>query len=177
MCRRKAARSGSLFEDYLLPREHGARVLHPGAREHRTGAHVHTPAIYCLFGDHMSARIIDFDQLAGPGNDVSVAERQVRRRHNGLFIRGPISYEWFAAASRCPNRALTLAIQLCFMDGCSKGEPIAINLSRQTNLGLDRWAAQRALKALEAAGLVSVERRNGARPVVTLLGSRPANAL
>jgi hypothetical protein len=47
--------------------------------------------------------------------------------------------------------------------------PIQLTSNRLRQLGISRWQKLRALKILEACGLVSVDRRPGGNPLVTLL--------
>jgi DNA-binding MarR family transcriptional regulator len=53
--------------------------------------------------------------------------------------------------------------------------PISL-ASLERDLGVLRDAASRGLKALEAAGLVEVERHPGRRPVVTILDTSEDDA-
>jgi DNA-binding transcriptional ArsR family regulator len=83
-----------------------------------------------------------------------------------LFLKGPIPWAWLHRAICLPGRALHVALQLWFHAGIAGNGIVAINLSR---LSVDRSAASRGLAALEAAGLVRVQRKPGRKPLVTIL--------
>jgi DNA-binding transcriptional ArsR family regulator len=89
-----------------------------------------------------------------------------RHRDGELFVKGPIPWSWLAAAMALPGRALHVGIALWLRAGIAGNGVVSVNLSR---LPVDRSASSRGLRALEAAGLVSVSRRPGRKPLVTLL--------
>jgi hypothetical protein len=93
--------------------------------------------------------------------------RTVTRRHVGLFLRGPIPWSWLLVAMGLRGRALAVAVTIWQRIGMAGDQTaaVAINLSR---LPFERTAAARGLAALEHAGLVTVVRHRGRRPVVTL---------
>jgi hypothetical protein len=76
---------------------------------------------------------------------------------------------WLQAAAKLPGKSLHTAVALWHSAGlsCSKSVPLS-NISGQ-RFGLDRNAKYRGLAWLESAGLISVERKLGRAPVVTLL--------
>jgi hypothetical protein len=92
-----------------------------------------------------------------------------RHRAGDHFLKGPIPMDWLQAAARSPGRALHVAIVLWYHAGVSKNAKIKVNLSRMGAFGLDRHSASRGLKALEEAGLVTVDRAPGRNATVTLL--------
>ena len=65
-----------------------------------------------------------------------------------------------------------MALVLWFLSGL-KHQAKTVSLSGKVlrELGVERHAGYRGLHALELAGLVSVERRSGQSPVVTLLNA------
>jgi len=89
----------------------------------------------------------------------------------GRFVKGPIPWTWLSKAAHLPRAALVVALAIWFLRGLTKAGKGGIKLrpSLLNELGLDRKAGYRGLKALETAGLVSVERRRGASPKVTVL--------
>ena len=99
-----------------------------------------------------------------------VRERQAPPSHKSgkKFLKGPIPYRWLEAAFRLPGRTLHVGIQLWFLAGMNRSGTVPLSLSRFELLGISRHAATRGLAALERAGLVSVVRRAGRRPIVTL---------
>ncbi|QDU21264.1 hypothetical protein [Urbifossiella limnaea] len=93
-----------------------------------------------------------------------------RPRPGVKFLRGPIPMDWLTAAAALPGRALAVGLVVWFLAGCERRRTVAATLSRLAALGAGtRAAARRGLAALEAAGLVAVERHPGRSPVVTIL--------
>lgn len=70
-----------------------------------------------------------------------------------------------------PGRALHVAIWLHLWAGILKSNVVPVSLSRVP--GVPRMTAARGLAALERARLVSVDRRLGRQPVVTIRGLSP----
>jgi len=63
-----------------------------------------------------------------------------------------------------------------FLVGLNKGATVRVTTQWRNAFGVDRHAMYRALKWLEADGLVTVDRRVGSCPVVTLIGWHQHNA-
>lgn len=89
-------------------------------------------------------------------------------RTRGLFLKGPISWAWLAACGRLRGRALHVGLALWLESGMRGSPTVALRPKHRDALGVDRHAARRALVAMEAAGLVGVERGRGRAPTVTL---------
>jgi hypothetical protein len=70
-----------------------------------------------------------------------------------------------------PGKARVVGLAVWREAGIRNERTVPLNLS---NLTIPRRTAQRALQSLVAAGLVSVEHRDGRPPLVTLLGVRPS---
>jgi hypothetical protein len=86
------------------------------------------------------------------------------------FLRGPLPMAWLERAASLPGRALHIGVMLWYYVGLHKSARVKFSLSRcERRLGFDRTTATRGLAALERAGLVTVERRPGQRPVVTVI--------
>ena len=82
------------------------------------------------------------------------------------FVKGPLQLEWIATAARLRGSALSVGIRLWFLAGLNRSS--TVTLAGMAEFGVTRWSAQRALKDLEQAGLVAVERRAGRKPIVTI---------
>jgi hypothetical protein len=97
-------------------------------------------------------------------------KRLPRHRRGERFLLGPIPLAWLCPACRLRGKALTVAMALWFQAGLQGGSPTVVltrSLLRQFGV-TDRHAGYRALKALEAADLVEVERHTGRCPRVTI---------
>jgi hypothetical protein len=105
---------------------------------------------------------IDPRRLAGQG-------RRREPRVGGLFLRGPVALDWLAQAARLRGRALAVGVLLWFMVGLTKSRSVHVPGCRLADFGLDRFALYRGLAALERAKLVTLRRRRGAHPRVTVV--------
>lgn len=98
-----------------------------------------------------------------------------RSTQSRKYLRGPVPLEWLSAASRLPGKSLHVAIALWFMGGLQKSRVISLSNIASLRFGLDRNAKYRGLAWLEEAGLVTVQRKLGQAPVVTILDSGGAH--
>ena len=94
------------------------------------------------------------------------------------YLAGPIPLEWLESAGREAGHALHVGIALWHQARLTGTAVVTPPKAFLDGMGVNRWAVGRALEALEQAGLVSVERAAGRKPVVTLLaaGSTPLAA-
>jgi hypothetical protein len=83
-------------------------------------------------------------------------------------LRGPIPWVWLLPALRLPGPSLQVAMACWLQAGWDRSAGFELGLSDWSELGLSRFSAARGLASLELAGLVSVVRRPGCRPIVTL---------
>lgn len=99
--------------------------------------------------------------------------RQALPRHarGELFLKGPIPMTWLQRAMGLPGRALHVGLAIWFQAGMKRRPDVKLSLSGLQAVGVQRSTASRALKSLEGAGLVSVVRAPGKKPVVTLLNA------
>ena len=87
----------------------------------------------------------------------------------GKFIAGPIDVLWVIQASRLGVKALLVGLALWHIKKLRQADTFTVS-----NLMLQEWGVQpdaksRALRALERAGLIRVERRGKRSPHVTLV--------
>jgi hypothetical protein len=73
---------------------------------------------------------------------------------------------------RLPGKALALSLCLWWRVGRHRHRTVRLVLTR-VGLGVNKQAARRALRSLELAGLVTVERRPGQGLIVTILDVPP----
>lgn len=119
------------------------------------------------------------DQLRLPGAPVTQTPPPANRPpHHGpgeKFLKGPIPWDWLTVAARQPGKTLHVAIELWRWAGIKRTGVIRLSLSRAAReFDTSRSALSRGLRALEAAGLVSVTRKAGSRLTVTLLDAHHA---
>jgi hypothetical protein len=87
----------------------------------------------------------------------------------GKFIAGPINVSWIRKASQLGVKALLVGLALWHLRGLRKADTFIV-----LNLMLREWgvlpdAKRRALRVLERAGLIKIERRGKRSPQVTLV--------
>ena len=85
------------------------------------------------------------------------------------FLEGPIPLDWLSTAAQLRGKSFHLAIAIWAIASLAKSASVPIGNMAVQPFGLDRNAKYRALHWLEKAGLISVQRKPGRSPVVTLL--------
>lgn len=81
--------------------------------------------------------------------------------------------DWLCAASRASGQGsgFKVAIALWYLSGLNyKAKTVKLSGSLLQEMGINRHAGYRGLRALERARLVSVKRGQGQLPTVTILG-------
>ena len=98
-----------------------------------------------------------------------VAGRRLPSRGKGWpFLRGPVPLAWLDRAARLTGKALAVGLALWFKHGLTGSRTVSL-CQEHVGFGVNEQAARRAVKALEAAGLVSAVRRPGRGLEVTIL--------
>jgi hypothetical protein len=85
------------------------------------------------------------------------------------FLKGPILLRQLAAASQLSGRALALLLLVHYRTDIEGKSWITLPGHLLASWGIDRDANRRALRQLEGAGLVRLDRRKGYRTRVHLL--------
>ena len=83
-------------------------------------------------------------------------------------LRGPIPWTWLLPALRLPGPALQAAVACWLQAGWNRSAEFELGLSDWAELGLTRFSAARGLECLAGAGLITVVRQSGRKPVVSL---------
>jgi hypothetical protein len=90
------------------------------------------------------------------------------RRRAESFAKVPL--EWAARAAKATGTPRALVwVLLLRLSWQAKGKPFPFPNAALARYGVKREAKRRVLVALEAGGLVKVERRHGRSPIVTLV--------
>jgi DNA-binding transcriptional ArsR family regulator len=122
---------------------------------------------------------IELDRLRFSRATVQTGKVKPPRHQSGeRFLKGPIPLLWLEEAARLPGKSLHAGIALWYAAGLTKSASVPLSNIAGLHFGLDRNAKYRALKWLEGAGLVRVERKLGRAPIVTILAheARPHEA-
>jgi hypothetical protein len=85
-----------------------------------------------------------------------------------LFLKGPVSMEWLSMAAKLSGKALHLAVAIQWLAGMSPAQKLKITAKTLELLGVSKDAYRDGLRRLEEAELVSVERRVGQFPWVSI---------
>jgi hypothetical protein len=85
------------------------------------------------------------------------------------FTSGPVLLTWLQSAAALPGRSLHVALALWHEVARSGSRCVDLSNSLCLRFQVERNAKYRALRSLEFAGLVVVERRRGRSPRVTVL--------
>ena len=121
--------------------------------------------------------IIDPSRLRLGCQTERATKRQLPRHKAGeKFLKGPIPMDWLSAAARLPGKSLHVAIAIWFTASLNKSATVPLSNLAGLPFGLDRNAKYRALKWLEEKNLISIERKLGRSPLVTLLEFRSEHA-
>lgn len=102
-------------------------------------------------------------------------KRLPRHKRGEKFLWGPVPWSWIEASMRLPVRASDVGVLLWHLAGLKKSRTVRFSHKPARAVGLDRRAVRRGLDHLERAGLISVERKPGRAPLVTILDA-PATA-
>lgn len=89
----------------------------------------------------------------------------------GPFIAGPITVSWIAKARPLGVTALWVALGLLHLKGLRRSNTFIVSNRKMEQWGVLPDAKSRALKSLERAGLIRVERRGKRNPIVTIVQS------
>jgi hypothetical protein len=96
--------------------------------------------------------------------------KTVKRQTRAQFIPS-IPLEWFTRVCTLPGKALAVALVIWRLAKMKKKPNFVLSQAALNRHGINRWAKYSALKALESAGVIAVDRRQKKNPVVTPLWS------
>jgi hypothetical protein len=90
---------------------------------------------------------------------------------DGKFLRGPIPLSWLSRLCRLNGgKVVATGLAIWFQAGLQRArEGIRLTSKGLKRFGVTRQAKWEALKALEVAGLIAVERKGKKSPLVTVL--------
>jgi hypothetical protein len=120
--------------------------------------------------DHDPFDLECFRQATFPVPPPGARKKQLPRHRPGEWFLLSVPWSWVWAAGQLPGKALLVGLALWREAGRRKGNPtVPFGLSQVVKMGLPLNTARRGLKALETAGLVSIVRKPGRKPEVTIL--------
>ena len=113
----------------------------------------------------------DFNLASVAITETTISAARSSDKVTRLFLRGPIPLEWLAKAGRLPGRCLHVGIVIWFLIGVENEKRVKLSPQRLRQFGVSRHSTYRALRLLEQHGLLRVERRRGASPIVETRGT------
>lgn len=96
--------------------------------------------------------------------------REAKQRRATRFLKGPIPMQLIAAANRLPGCALAVMLAIHHQTTLTSKPFVGLPAKLMDELGISRHAKARALRVLELAGLVRVDRQLGRAAQVMLIG-------
>lgn len=93
--------------------------------------------------------------------------QEVPKQH--LFLKGPIPMQWLSEVANYPGKTLNVAIALCWLDGMVNGQPFKLTQKAVKMMHINRDAQRAGLSRLEQAGLITVTRKPGQRPMISII--------
>ena len=140
----------------------GLRISHDSARRGLNAAEL--------------AGLLTVEREPGCKLAVSVLDPpELETRPTCRTLYGPIPWSWWLPASRLPGRSLQVASVCWLLAGWARSADFELALEGWADFGLSRFSASRGLDELERVGLVSVDRRPGRSPVVTIMDAVAAH--
>ena len=91
----------------------------------------------------------------------------------GKFIAGPIDVSWVVQAKRLGATPLLVGLALWHLKKLRQSDTFTVSNVMLQEWGVQPDAKSRALRALESAGLIRVERRGKRSPLVALIVRDP----
>ena len=87
----------------------------------------------------------------------------------GKFIMGPIDIAWVCQARQLGVTALLVGLALWYLKGLRRADAFIVSNLMVAEWGIKPDAKSPALRKLEKAGLISIERRGKRSPLVSLV--------
>ncbi|MEX1230836.1 MAG: hypothetical protein WEB58_11395 [Planctomycetaceae bacterium] len=94
--------------------------------------------------------------------------QEKQKREATRFLRGPVPVHWIKQAAALPGKALAVGIAIWFLCGLRKRSKLKFSRATWEQFGLSRSATYRGLEHLESTSLISIDRRRGRCPIVTI---------
>jgi DNA-binding MarR family transcriptional regulator len=85
------------------------------------------------------------------------------------FLKGPIPWKWITEAASISGNAVRVSMAIWHLAGMMKTDTVKLSNKILAELGVDRSGKYRTLDRLETAGLISLKKRPGCSPEVTIL--------
>ncbi len=101
--------------------------------------------------------------------NINLPKNNNKKRIEGKFLKGPISLNDISKVTALPGKSLATMIAIWILDSIHKGEKFKLSMRLLRKLNVNRNTAYRALKHLEDAGIITVDRLSGRLPRIMLI--------
>jgi hypothetical protein len=116
-------------------------------------------------------RLEDIRNLADEDIPTKKISPAPTRRRSKPFIRGPIDLEWISRVAIIPGKSLNVGLALVYLSGLTKNtEDLRLSQKHLKYFNVTRKSANRVLSLMEEEGLVEIERSQGRKHRVTIIG-------
>jgi hypothetical protein len=129
---------------------------------------IHRPFLF-MVSNSKAFTLSDFQAESSFGLINPPSRKRKCSRSKEPFLCGPVPMGWLYSAGSLPGKTLHVSLLLWHEVGCHKSRTIRFHISKARRYGIHLDSARRALKALEAGGLISVRRIPGQCSEVTIL--------
>lgn len=100
----------------------------------------------------------------------STPQRAPVRKKQVPYLRGPIPWPWIQKAHELPGNSIAVGLVLWHYRALRKSTTFKIGIGDICGiLNVSPSTARRALIALDAAGLITIDRRDGQKNMITLM--------
>jgi hypothetical protein len=89
-----------------------------------------------------------------------------------LFLKGPIPMTWLSQAAKLPGKVMNLSIAIWWLHGMKKAPAFKLTSKSFRLLNISRDAVSDGLKRLEGLGLITIIKRSGKTPLITIIESK-----
>jgi hypothetical protein len=117
----------------------------------------------------MEPSILDLGKFQLPPGMTAKHKSKPPRTWKGQFLRGPVPWNWIKEAMKLPGQALAVGLVLWREAGCQNAMTIRLTPTRLQESGISHQAGRRGVRALEGAGLITIQRKPGRALEVTIL--------
>lgn len=98
-----------------------------------------------------------------------IGKKRTRTKKAARFLKGPVPWPWLHLAMMLKGRSLAVGLMLWLQSGILNRRTITFCLARAADEGIPATTARRAVRQLEAAGLIKVQRKPGRGLEITIL--------
>ena len=100
---------------------------------------------------------------------VSSDEPKSVGKEDKRFIKAPLPYDWITRAAKLGGKSLHAAMAIRYMSGLTSSNTVKLTHRTMIGFGINVKASYTVIRRLEEGNLITVERRKGRSPIVTIV--------